>query len=119
MTLTPDLVDCYQVLPMGPDRCRIDGFSLVLDDDRPQMRAARYLNQRLTRQVIKEDINFCHWTDGGLRTSGYPGGMLSELEFGVRDFQDWIRELLPVANRAEAPPAGTVFALNDGMKGGH
>ena len=119
MTLTPDLVDCYQVLPLGPDRCRIDGFSLVLDDDRPEMRAARYLNQRLTRQVIKEDIDFCHWTDGGLRTSGYPGGVLSELEFGVRGFQNWIRKILPVANRAEAPPTGSMFALNDAMRGGH
>jgi phenylpropionate dioxygenase-like ring-hydroxylating dioxygenase large terminal subunit/AcrR family transcriptional regulator len=118
MQLTPDLVDCYQVLPLGPDQCRIEGFSLAFDDDRREMRAARYLNQRITRQVTKEDVDFCYWTDGGLRTSGYPGGVLSELEFGVRDFQDWIRELLPVANRAEAPPTGTVSAQNDGMKGG-
>ncbi len=119
MQLTPALVDCYQVLPLGPDRCRIDGFSLAIDDDRPQMHAARYLNQRLTNQVVKEDIDFCYWTDGGLRTSGYPGGVLSELEFGVRAFQDWIRELLPVADRLEAPPEGTVSALNDGMKSGY
>jgi phenylpropionate dioxygenase-like ring-hydroxylating dioxygenase large terminal subunit/DNA-binding transcriptional regulator YbjK len=119
MRLTPDLVDCYQVLPMGPDRCKIEGFSLALDDDRPPMRAARHLNRRLARQVIEEDIDFCYSTDGGLRTGGYPGGVLSDLESGVRGFQDWIRELLPVANRKEAPPAGTVSALNDGMKGGH
>jgi phenylpropionate dioxygenase-like ring-hydroxylating dioxygenase large terminal subunit/AcrR family transcriptional regulator len=119
MQLTPDLVDCYQIIPMGPDRCRIEGFSFALDDDRREMRATRYLNQRITRQVTKEDIDFCYWTDGGLRTSGYPGGVLSDLEFGVREFQEWIRETLPVANRAEAPPAGTVSALNDGMKGGH
>jgi phenylpropionate dioxygenase-like ring-hydroxylating dioxygenase large terminal subunit len=119
MQLTPDLVDCYQVLPMGPDRCRIEGFSLALDDDRREMRAARYLNQRITRQVTNEDIAFCYWTDGGLRTSGYPGGVLSDLEFGVRDFQDWIREILPVSNRAEAPPTGMVSARNDEMKGGH
>ena len=119
MQLTPDLVDCYQVLPMGPDRCRIEGFSLALDDDRREMRAARYLNQRITRQVTNEDIAFCHWTDGGLRSSGYPGGVLSDLEFGVRDFQAWIRELLPVANRAEAPATGMVSALNAGMHGGH
>jgi len=37
----------------------------------------------------------------------------------VRDFQDWIREVLPVANRAEAPATGTVAALNDAMKRGH
>jgi phenylpropionate dioxygenase-like ring-hydroxylating dioxygenase large terminal subunit/AcrR family transcriptional regulator len=118
MQLTPDLVDCYQILPLGPDQCRIGGFSLAHDDDRREMRAARHLNQRITRQVTKEDVDFCYWTDGGLRTSGYPGGVLSELEFGVRDFQLWIRELLPVANRSEAPPAGTVAALNDGLQCG-
>jgi phenylpropionate dioxygenase-like ring-hydroxylating dioxygenase large terminal subunit/AcrR family transcriptional regulator len=119
MQLTPDLVDCYQVVPMGPDRCRIENFSFALDDERREMRAARYLNQRISRQVTKEDIDFCYWTDGGLRTTGYPGGVLSDLEFGVREFQQWIRDLLPVANRGEAPPPGTVSALNDRMKGGH
>jgi phenylpropionate dioxygenase-like ring-hydroxylating dioxygenase large terminal subunit/AcrR family transcriptional regulator len=119
MQLTPDLVDCYQVLPMGPDRCRIEGFSLALDDDRREMRASRYLNQRITRQVTHEDVAFCYSTDGGHRTGGYPGGVLSDLEFGVRDFQNWIRDLLPVAKRAEAPPTGMVSGLNDGMKSGH
>ncbi|MBW2494987.1 MAG: Rieske 2Fe-2S domain-containing protein [Deltaproteobacteria bacterium] len=117
--LTPDLVDCYQVLPLGPDRCRIVDISLALDDDRREMRAARYLNQRITRQITQEDVDFCYWTDGGLRTSGYPGGVLSELEFGVRDFQNWIRETLPVAKRAEEPATGAVSALNDGMRDGH
>jgi len=119
MQLTPDRVDCCQVLPMGPDRCRIDGFSLALDDDRREMRAARYLNQRITRRLIRENIELCYSADGGVRTSGYPGGVLSELESGVRDFQDWIREILPVANRAEAPATGTVAALNDALKRGH
>jgi len=119
MQLMPDRVDCYQVLPMGPDRCRIDGFSLALDDSRREMRAARYLNQRITRVRVRENIELCYSADGGVRTSGYPGGVLSELESGVRDFQDWIREVLPVANRAEAPATGTVAALNDAMKRGH
>jgi len=117
MQLTPDLVDCYQVLPIGPDRSWVSNVSLALDDERREMRAARYLNQRLSRRVTQEDVDFCYWTDAGLQTSGYPGGVLSELEFGVRDFHDWIRELLPVANRAEAPPTGTVSALNEGLKG--
>jgi phenylpropionate dioxygenase-like ring-hydroxylating dioxygenase large terminal subunit len=119
MQLTPDLVNCYQVLPLGPEQCRIEGFSLALDDERREMRAARYLNQRLSRQAIREGIDFCRWTDGGLRSSGYPGGVLSELEIGVRDFQNWIRERLPVANRTQEPSTGMVCALNEGMKGSH
>jgi len=119
MQLTGDRVDCYQVFPIGPDRCRIDGFSLALDDHRREMRAARYLNQRITRELIQENIDLCYSANGGVRSSGYRGGVLSELESGMRDFQDWIREVLPVANRLEAPPTGTVSALNDAMRRGH
>ncbi len=116
LQVTPDLVDCYQVLPVGPDRCRIHGFSVGLEDDRREMRAARYLNLRLNRQVFKEDVNFCRWTDEGVRSSAYPGGMLSDLESGVRDFQDRIRELIPVARCPEAPPAGRITAVNREMQ---
>ncbi len=114
--VSPDRVDCYQVLPAGPDRCRIHGFAVALEDDRREMRAARYLTTRLNRQVFNEDVDFCRWTDTGVRSSGYPGGVLSDLESGVREFQDRIREMIPVSRRAKAPPAGRVAAVNSEMQ---
>jgi hypothetical protein len=42
--------------------------------------------------------------------------MLSDLESGVRDFQDRIRELIPVARCPEAPPAGRITAVNREMQ---
>lgn len=117
--VAPDRVDCYQVLPLGSGQCRIHGFTVALEDDRREMRAARYLNQRLTRQIFKEDLDFCYWTDAGVRTDGYPGGLLSELESGVRKFQDRVRKLLPVAGCAEAPSNDRVAAVNDEMKREH
>jgi phenylpropionate dioxygenase-like ring-hydroxylating dioxygenase large terminal subunit len=116
LQVTPDLVDCYQVLPVGPDRCRIHGFSVAFEDDRREMRAARYLTTRLNRQVFKEDVSFCRWTDAGVCSSAYPGGVLSDLESGVRQFQDRLRELIPVARCSEPPPAGRVAAVNSQMQ---
>jgi len=117
--LTPELVDCRQVLPLGPDRCAIRGFSLAHEDDRREIRAARYLTQRLTRRVVLEDLDFCYWADAGVRSDGYPGGLLSELEAGVREFQDRIRELIPVANCVEAPPGERVSAINAELRSKH
>ncbi len=67
------------------------------------MRAVRYLNSRINRQVAPEDDKFCYWADGGLRSSSYHGGPLSDKEVAVRQFHDRIRELLPVARRVRAP----------------
>ncbi len=117
--LTPDLVECRQVLPLGPDRCAIRGLALAHQDDRRAVRAARYLERRLARQGVREDLDFCRWTDAGVRSEGYPGGVLSELEAGVREFQSRIRASLPVANCAEAPPGDRIAASNDEMRRKH
>jgi phenylpropionate dioxygenase-like ring-hydroxylating dioxygenase large terminal subunit len=115
LQISPDLVDCYQVLPVGPGRCQLRGFSVALEDDRREMRAARYLTSRIVRQIVEEDLDFCRWTDAGIRSSGYPGGVLSSLESGVRELQDRIRELIPVARCRERPAPGTVRSLNEQM----
>jgi hypothetical protein len=79
------------------------------------MRAARYLNTRINDRVTKEDRDFCYWTDGGLRSRDYSGGPLSELEVGVKRFQDRIRELIPVARRTVPPAPGRVAEENREM----
>jgi phenylpropionate dioxygenase-like ring-hydroxylating dioxygenase large terminal subunit len=116
LLLTPDLVGIYQVLPASPDRCTIQRFALALDDDRRAMRAARYLNRRIGRNIIEEDLEFCTWTDAGVRSSSYQGGVLSGQEEGVRRFHERIRALIPVASLQDAPPTGRVAALNESMR---
>ena len=114
--LTPDLVGTYQVLPDGPERCTIQRFAVALEDERREMRAARYLNRRIGRNIIKEDIEFCAWTDAGVRSSSYQGGMLSGRESGVRRFHQQIRQLIPVAGQQDAPPTGRVAAVNEKVR---
>jgi phenylpropionate dioxygenase-like ring-hydroxylating dioxygenase large terminal subunit len=114
--LTPDLVGIYQVLPDGPERCTIQRFAVALEDERREMRAARYLNRRIGRNIIKEDLEFCTWTDAGVRSSSYQGGVLSGRESGVRRFHQRIRQLIPVAGQQDAPPTGRVAAVNEKVR---
>jgi phenylpropionate dioxygenase-like ring-hydroxylating dioxygenase large terminal subunit len=109
-------VGTYQVLPDGPERCTIQRFAVALEDDRREMRAARYLNRRIGRNIIKEDLEFCSWTDAGIRSSSYQGGVLSGQESGVGRFHERIRKLIPVAEQQDAPPTGRVAALNETVR---
>ncbi len=114
--MTPDLVGTYQVLPDGPEQCTIQRFAVALEDDRREMRAARYLNRRIGRNIIEEDIEFCSWTDAGVRSSSYQGGVLSGQESGVWRFHERIRQLIPVAGQQDPPPTGRVAAVNEKMR---
>ena len=115
INLTPDLVCWYQFLPLGPERCLAVGQALALEDGRREMRAARYLNLRINRRVGEEDMALCRAVDAGVRSSGYRGGYLSDLESGVRAHQAHIRALIPVSRRGAPPAPGTLAALNAEM----
>jgi phenylpropionate dioxygenase-like ring-hydroxylating dioxygenase large terminal subunit/AcrR family transcriptional regulator len=115
INLTPDLVYWYRYLPLGPEKCRMVGQALALDDERRGMRAARYVHQRINRRVVAEDMALCRAVDAGVRSSGYRGGHLSDLESGVRAHQARIRALIPVSWLDAAPAAGTLAALNAEM----
>jgi phenylpropionate dioxygenase-like ring-hydroxylating dioxygenase large terminal subunit len=115
LRVSPDLVACRQVIPLGPDKCRIHEFGVAAVDSRREMRAARYLRSRIMRRVVGEDLDFCTWTNAGVRSSRYRGGFLSEHEAGVARFQDRIRALLPVATLAERPAPGRVARRNQDL----
>jgi hypothetical protein len=51
----PDQIDFMQFLPVSPTRTVLREIAYVLPDDRREMRAARYLNWRINRQVNIED----------------------------------------------------------------
>lgn len=108
--------DARQVLPLGPGRCRILGFSVDLGDDRRETRAAGYLRARIARRLMDEDVETCAGIAAGLRSSGYRAGLLSELESGVRRFQGRLRELVPVTRSERAPAPGTLAARNEEMR---
>src|ERR1700758_2263440 len=86
--------------------------SFALADDRREMRAVRYLNNRINRQVGREDVELVEGVQAGLGSRSYATGPLSRKEARVKQFQDIIRQRIPVAACVEPPQVGTVATRN-------
>ncbi|KUO55411.1 MAG: 2Fe-2S ferredoxin [Sphingomonadales bacterium BRH_c42] len=107
----PDQVDFMQWLPTGPGTSLIREISYVLPDARDyewrrEMRAARYLNWRINRQVNAEDTALINRVQQGMASRSFSMGPLSEKEVCLRHFCSRIRELIPEARLEQQPDAG-------------
>ena len=107
-----DKMDFFQMVPVAPGQCLLRGRSYALPDERRETRAARYLSNRINWRVQDEDNELTLSVQGGLGSSAYEVGLLSDKEVVVKGFQDWIRARLPVGKLHTAPPAGTVARRN-------
>jgi phenylpropionate dioxygenase-like ring-hydroxylating dioxygenase large terminal subunit len=108
----PDMIDYFQYLPIAPGRSVSRSRSFVLADSRREMRAARYLNMRINRQVGLEDVELVEGVQHGLGSRSYRIGPLSRKEARVQQFQELIVKRIPVATCIDPPEAGTVAARN-------
>lgn len=100
----PDQVDFMQWIPTSPTECIIREISYALPDDRREMKAARYLNWRINRQVNLEDTWLITRVQEGMASESFTVGPLSETEVALRNFARKIRRLIPEA-RLHRPPA--------------
>ncbi|WP_232493385.1 aromatic ring-hydroxylating oxygenase subunit alpha [Novosphingobium kaempferiae] len=100
----PDQVDFMQWLPVSPTTSLIREISYVLDDDRREMKAARYLNWRINREVNAEDTALITRVQAGMASRSFSIGPLSNKEVCLRHFCKRMREVIPAA-RLEHPPA--------------
>ena len=102
----PDQVDFMQFLPVSPTETLIREISYAIPDDRREMKAARYLNWRINRQVNVEDTELVGRVQQGMASSSFSVGPLSRDEVALRNFCRRVRELIPEARMREAPPLG-------------
>jgi phenylpropionate dioxygenase-like ring-hydroxylating dioxygenase large terminal subunit len=102
----PDQVDFMQWIPTGPTTCLIREISYVLPDSRREMRAARYLNWRINRQVNAEDTALITRVQQGMASRSFSMGPLSDKEVCLRHFCSRIRELILQAREEQRPVAG-------------
>ena len=100
----PDQMDFFQVLPNGPGKCIIRGGNFGLPDRRREMGLVRYLNNRINRQVQREDEFLCRRIQRGITSSSYSPGPLSEIEACMLQFHDLLQDRIP-AIRAPTRPA--------------
>lgn len=99
----PDQIDYFQIIPVAPGKCYARSRAYALEDNRREMRAARWLNQRINMQVGREDVGLVEGTQAGLASLGYGVGHLSRKEARIKLFQDEIRKRIPEALLREPP----------------
>ena len=107
----PDQIDFMQWLPVSPTTSLIREISYVLSDAphyewRREMKAARYLNWRINRQVNAEDTELISRVQMGMASRSFSVGPLSDKEVCLRHFCQRMRELIPQAREEHRPKAG-------------
>ena len=102
----PDQIDFMQFLPVSPTRTVLREIAYVLPDDRREMRATRYLNWRVNRQVNIEDKVLIERVQAGMASSSYGMGPLSVNEVALKSFTRRMRALIPQSREPAAPPPG-------------
>jgi phenylpropionate dioxygenase-like ring-hydroxylating dioxygenase large terminal subunit len=107
-----DSVDFFQLLPLGPGRCRVRAAVYGLPDSRREVKLLRYLNMRINRKVAQEDHELSERVQQGLRSHGYTPGPLSGYEVAVRQFHDLVRAQLPATRLHEPPASGSLSAVD-------
>jgi len=110
----PDVIGHFQVIPTGPgaSKLRYQNYALPEQVDSRRGRAARWLNYRINGQVQSEDDHLVASVQGGLKSSSYTTGILSEKEVIVHNFQNWVRQAVPLADTVAKPAAGTMATRN-------
>jgi len=102
----PDQIDFMQWLPVSPTETLIREISYALPDDRREMRAARYLNWRINRQVNAEDTLLISRVQQGMVSRSFSVGPLGTSEVCLRSFCRRMRDLIPQARQAHRPAKG-------------
>ncbi len=104
--LYPDQIDFMQFLPVSPTETLIREIAYVHPDSRREMRATRYLNWRINRQVNVEDKTLIERVQAGMGSSSYTVGPLSDGEVCLRSFGRRMRTLIPQSRWHKAPAKG-------------
>lgn len=102
----PDQIDFMQWIPLSPTRTLIREVPYALPDARREMRAARYCNWRINRQVNAEDTALIDRVQAGMASESFTSGPLSDEEPALRHFCARMRRVIPEARLPQAPPAG-------------
>lgn len=99
----PDQVDFMQFIPVSPSQTLIREIAYALPDQRREMKAARYLNWRINRQVNAEDTTLIARVQAGMASPSHSPGPLGKSEVCLRAFARKLRSFIP-ESRNNFPP---------------
>ncbi|WP_395646535.1 aromatic ring-hydroxylating dioxygenase subunit alpha [Terricaulis sp.] len=103
LDIYPDQVDFMQFIPVSATQTLIREIAYVHPDASREMRAARFLNWRINRQVNAEDTTLIEGVQQGMESSSYTTGPLSPSEVCLISFGQRMRDLIPEASLETAP----------------
>ena len=86
-----------------------------LADKRREMKLARYLSYRIDRSTGEEDKQLIRWSWESMQSSAFAGYILSDLEVGVRDYHDRLREVIPAFTLEDEPSPGSLEEVNGAL----
>jgi Rieske 2Fe-2S family protein len=99
--LYPDQVNTWQLMADGVGRTRDVWASYRSPGASPRTRLTQWVNHRLNKLVLDEDVDLVDNVQQGAATRGYACGPLGAREAGVAWFADRIRaDLAPAGNEA-------------------
>ena len=99
----PDQVDFMQFVPVSATHTLIREIAYVRPDARREVKAARYLNWRINRQVNAEDTVLIKRVQDGMASSGYETGPLAPTEVCLRGFAEKLNRLSAEPQLATSP----------------
>jgi len=102
----PDQVDFMQMIPVSPTETLIREIAYAHPDGRREMKAARYLNWRINRQVSAEDHALIERVQTGMGSRSFSPGPLGRNEVALRSFARRMRQLIPESRLEYAPAPG-------------
>ncbi len=106
----------YQDIPFSAQSAAVRGSIYKRPQESRSLRLARYLSTRIDASAVEEDRQLTLWSFEAMKSSGYDGILLSDLEYGVRSFHDALRGLLPVMRQEVEPSQGMVSKYNTSDK---
>lgn len=99
----PDQIDFMQFIPLTPTTCLLRDGAYALPDSRREMKAARYLNGRINRDVNLEDKSLIERVQDGMGTSRFKQGPLGRNEICLRSFAQRMRREIPISAQVQHP----------------
>jgi phenylpropionate dioxygenase-like ring-hydroxylating dioxygenase large terminal subunit len=109
----PEQMDFMQFIPISPSSTMIREIAYALPDDRREVKAARYLNWRINRQVNNEDTRLINFVQEGMNTGKFKAGPLATSEVCLIDSANKVREAIPVSRLEERPEEKSMSEIND------
>ena len=106
--LHPEGVSFYQEFPQSVIETSQRGSGYTWTNQSREAEIARYLGNRINRDTQDEDVQLIIWSQEAMSSSGYEGFILSDLEYGVKDYHDELRRLMPVLNEQDEPAPGSL-----------